>query len=113
MKRCSSLAIKERKIKNTMRYFYTPIRMVRVENNVNTEWWWVAYRPDHACIASGNGKRHGHSGAATNKQPRHCTTRLLSQKNEDSCSHRNLYICSSFICNNPNLKLPRCLSVGE
>lgn len=42
------------------------------------------------------------------------TYQLISQRNEDVCSHTdlNLSVYSCFIHNSPNLKEPRCLSTG-
>lgn len=39
MKRCSILVIRERQIKTTMRFNYTPTRMVKINMKGNTKCW--------------------------------------------------------------------------
>ena len=40
MKRCStSLIIKERQIKTTMRNYLTPVRMAIIDESTNKKWW--------------------------------------------------------------------------
>ena len=61
VKRCStSLVIKERQIKTTVRYHYTPIRMAKTKTtapNAGKD----AEKLDHSHVAGGNIKWHSHS----------------------------------------------------
>lgn len=46
MKRCSTLmATREMQIKTTMRFHYTPIRMVKIKNSENTKCWRRCRKP--------------------------------------------------------------------
>ena len=114
MKRCSTLlAMREMQIKTTMKYHYTPIRMIKIKNNENakklagcgeTRWfircWWN-------CSAT----LENNLVVSLKKESNYHTTLLLHtwafiQRNEDLCSHTNLYksIYSSFVHNNCKLE---------
>ena len=54
MKRHStSLSIMGMKIKSSLRYYHTPIRMEKVKNNSNTKYWQDVEKLDHSDIAIG------------------------------------------------------------
>jgi hypothetical protein len=55
MKKCwTSLAIKEMKIKTTLRFYLTPVKMVIINNTNNNRCWWGCLVKEHFYNVGGN-----------------------------------------------------------
>ena len=101
MKRCSTpLAIREMKIKTAMRYHDMPIRMVKMKKVRTPNSGEDAEKLAHSYIAGGNGTWYSplENSWAVSYKTKHATVISssytpghISQKNENLCSHKNLY----------------------
>ena len=60
MKRCSTLVIREMKIKTTMRYHLTPLRMAI--KKTRTKIWRSVEKKEHLCTIGGNINWYSHYG---------------------------------------------------
>ena len=74
----------------------------------NTKYWWgQGESGSHTVLVgmkNGTGFLENSLAVLLKKQNIHCTFEHLSQRNENFCPHKNLYMIvhSSFICNSPN-----------
>lgn len=93
----------ETQAETTMRYHYALIRMTTVERTDNSSAGEDAEEMELSVIAGGSAKQHCHSGKQSGKffhkvkyaltiQPSNLTFRYLPVKNENFCSHKNLYM---------------------
>ena len=53
MKKCSTLVIREMKIKTTMRYYLTPLRMAIIKKT-RDKFWRNVEKKEHLCTIGGN-----------------------------------------------------------
>ena len=114
MKRYStSFVIIEMQIKATMQYYYTPIRVARIQNTDNT---CGREQQGLSCVAGRNAKRAAtlennlvvsyKSKHTLTIQSSNCASWYLPKRVEKLCPHKNLLmdIYSSFIHNCQNLE---------
>ena len=121
-KRCStSYVIREMEIKTAVRCHYTTIRTAKTraltppnagEDGEQQELSSLLVGTQNAAATLAVSDKTKHPLTV---QPRNCTLKHLSQRNETLYSHKNLYVnvYSNFIHNNPKWKLPQRPSVGE
>lgn len=108
MKRYStSLVIREMEVKTTKRYHYTPTRTAEMKNSDNAKCWWGCGETGYFTYCWWNVIWYSHTGkylAVSWKtktintyltiQTSNYNPRRWSQRNKNSCSHKNL--CTIF-----------------
>ena len=90
-----------------MNYHYTPIMLAELKFKNTKYWWGHGESGSHTVLVgmkNGTGFLENSLAVLLKKQNIHCTFDHLSQRNENFCPHKNLYMIvhSSFICNRPN-----------
>ena len=127
MKRCStSYILRELQIKITMKYYYTPIRMAKIQNTDDTKCWWGCEETGtHSLLVEmQNGTATLEGSLAVSYKLNILTLSIWSSNStpwylpkgaEDTHGHKNLYmdIYSRFLHNCQNLEATKMPSKGE